>query len=191
MTMNLEPFLASDSIVQASAPEVIALAQSLRTNNRDDLAFMKAAFEWVRDRIDHSFDVANPRVTLTATDVLAAGVGLCYAKSHLLAALLRCEGIPTGFCYQRLIAEPRHVIHGLIAVHVFGRWHRLDPRGNNERISSSFALTDESLAYQPNPKLGEVNYPQVYSSPVPEVTIALSAGINALKMPLPSVLDVS
>ncbi|WP_338430147.1 transglutaminase domain-containing protein [Synechococcus elongatus] len=28
--------------------------------------------------------------------------GYCYAKSHLLVALLRACSIPAGFCYQRL-----------------------------------------------------------------------------------------
>lgn len=187
--MNLEPYLVSDSIVQASASEIVGLARQLRTNNPEDLAFLKAAFEWVRDRINHSFDVADPRVTFTATEVLVAGVGLCYAKSHLLAALLRSEGIPTGFCYQRLATERGHVIHGLVAVHVNGQWRRLDPRGNNERVSSSFELEEESLVYRPNPELGEVDYPMVFAHPVPEVVIAFGTGNNALAMRLPSVLN--
>ena len=64
------------------------------------MAFTRAAFEWVRDSIGHSYDVSDPRITLSATEVLEHRVGLCYAKSHLLAALLRAEGIPTGLCYQ-------------------------------------------------------------------------------------------
>lgn len=31
--------------------------------------------------------------------------GICFAKSHLLAALLRCKSIPAGFCYQKLILD--------------------------------------------------------------------------------------
>lgn len=188
MTMHLEPYLVSDSIVQASALEIIDLAHRLRTSNPSDLAFMQAAFEWVRDHIDHSYDVADPRVTITATEVLAAGVGLCYAKSHLLAALLRSEGIPTGLCYQRLATEHGHVIHGLVAVYVEGYWRRLDPRGNNDRLSSSFDLENESLAYWPNPQLGEIDYPQVYALPASEVIIALAPRDNALAMALPSTL---
>lgn len=188
MTMHLEPYLVSDSIVQASALEIIDLAHRLRTSNPSDLAFMQAAFEWVRDHIDHSYDVADPRVTITAAEVLAAGVGLCYAKSHLLAALLRSEGIPTGLCYQRLATEHGHVIHGLVAVYVEGYWRRLDPRGNNDRLSSSFDLENESLAYWPNPQLGEIDYPQVYALPASEVIIALAPRDNALAMALPSTL---
>lgn len=189
MTVYLEPYLTSGSIIQASAPEITELAHRLRTENPDDPSFMRAAFEWVRDRIDHSFDVADPRVTITATEVLAQGVGLCYAKSHLLAALLRSEGIPTGLCYQRLATEHGHVIHGLIAVYSQGRWCRLDPRGNNDRVSSSFDLETESLVYRPNSELGEIDYPQVYALPASEVIIALAPRGNALQMALPSALN--
>lgn len=45
----------------------------------------------------------DKRVTCSASDVLQHRSGICYAKSNLLAALLRKEGIPTRFCYQRLI----------------------------------------------------------------------------------------
>jgi len=38
----------------------------------------------------------NP-VTCKASDVLIYGTGYCYAKSHLLAALLRANAIPAGF----------------------------------------------------------------------------------------------
>ena len=189
MTVPLEPYVASDSIVQATAPEIIDLAHRLRTNSRNELSFMQAAFEWVRDRIDHSYDVADPRVTIAATEVLTEGVGLCYAKSHLLAALLRSEGIPTGLCYQRLATERGHVLHGLIAVHRDGHWRRLDPRGNNDRVSTSFDLKDEALAYRPNPTQGEIDYPQIYAQPAPEVVKALAAGSNALMMDLPSALN--
>ena len=43
--------------------------------------------------------------------------GICYAKSHLLAAILRANLFPTGFCYQRLVlddkTDSRFVLHGL------------------------------------------------------------------------------
>lgn len=60
------------------------------------------SYEFVRDAISHSGDVAGRAVTCAASDVLQAREGLCYAKSHLLAALLRSNGIPAGFCYQAL-----------------------------------------------------------------------------------------
>jgi transglutaminase-like putative cysteine protease len=79
----------------------------------------------------HSLDAGDPRVTVTAAQILIEGVGLCYAKSHLLIALLRSRGIPAGLCYQRLTdGDSGHMVHGLVAVHLDGGWHRQDPRGN-------------------------------------------------------------
>ncbi|MBI2949982.1 MAG: hypothetical protein HYY23_20300 [Verrucomicrobia bacterium] len=43
--------------------------------------------------------------------------GFCYAKSHLLAALLRARGIPAALCYQRLAfdaAGSAFCLHGCL-----------------------------------------------------------------------------
>ncbi len=62
-------------------------------------------------------DSGDLRVTLARSDVLALGTGICYAKCHALAALLRAEDIPTALCYQRLTdGEGGHAVHGLVAV---------------------------------------------------------------------------
>jgi len=187
-TDDLAPYLRSDSIVEAGSPAIAELAQRLRaaTASTAEHDFIRAAFDWVRDQILHSFDARDPRVTLTATEVLTHRVGLCYAKSHLLAALLRSEGVPAGFCYQRLETETGHVVHGLVAVYSGGHWHRLDPRGNNERVTSSFDLEHEKLAYKTDPTLGEIDYPGVYAAPAAEVVSALGTGRDALAMPLPA-----
>ena len=79
----------------------------------------------------------NP-VTCRASDVLKYRTGYCFAKSHLLAALLRANQIPAGLCYQRLTIDhppvqgsidtnPPHTLHGLNAVLLpeFG-WYRMD-----------------------------------------------------------------
>nr|WP_301553465.1 transglutaminase family protein [Desulfuribacillus stibiiarsenatis] len=58
-------------------------------------------FEFVRDEISHSWDIQSSRVTRKASEVLYYKEGICYAKSNLLAALLRAVNIPTGFCYQK------------------------------------------------------------------------------------------
>ena len=45
-----------------------------------------------------------------------------FAKSHLLAALLRYKSIPTGFCYQKLILDdetaPVLIYHGFNGVYI-------------------------------------------------------------------------
>ncbi|MCG2991451.1 transglutaminase-like domain-containing protein, partial [Escherichia coli] len=54
-----------------------------------ELEKVKTAFEFVRDRISHSWDIQSTRVTCKASEVLKYKEGICYAKSNLLAALLR------------------------------------------------------------------------------------------------------
>lgn len=175
-------YLADDEFIQASDPAVQALAGALRQRVVGDVPFAKAAFEWVRDRIGHSYDVSNPRVTLTASDVLEHRVGLCYAKSHLLAALLRSEGIPTGLCYQRLVHGDGHVLHGLVAIHLDTAWHRQEPRGNKEGIDAQFSLATEKLAWQVDESLGEIDYPQLFTSPAPCVIDTLRGATDVLAL---------
>jgi len=175
-------YLRGDDIVQLDDAAVISLARDLRRSAPDDIEFARSAFRWVRDEVGHSYDVQDPRVTLTAGEVLRERVGLCYAKSHLLAALRRVEGIPTGLCYQRLAHGDGHVLHGLVAVYLDGRWHRQDPRGNKEGIAAEFSLTDERLAWPIDPELGEIDYPQVMVSPAASVVNTLRSTTDVLSI---------
>lgn len=185
-------YLRDDPVVQLHDRAVISLAHDLRRNAPDDLEFARAAFHWVRDEVGHSYDVQDPRVTLTAGEVLRERVGLCYAKSHLLAALLRVAGIPTGLCYQRLSHGDGHVLHGLVAVYLNGDWHRQDARGNKEGVAAEFSLSEERLAWPVDPTLGEIDYPQLMISPAASVVKALSSTADVLSIydiGLPTALD--
>lgn len=165
--------LAPDAVVESTHPAVVALTRGLRSMAEDDTAFARAAFEWVRDEVGHSYDVGDPRVTLTASEVLEHRVGLCYAKAHLLAAVLRAGGVPAALGYQRLEHHGGHVLHGLVAVHLDGRWHRQDPRGNKEGVDAQFSLVGERLAFPIDPSLGEVDYPTLFVEPAAVVVEAL------------------
>jgi transglutaminase-like putative cysteine protease len=83
--------------------------------------------------------------------VLEHGTGLCYAKSHLLAAVLRANGIPAGFCYQRLSRdEPGapYCLHGLNSVYLpaYG-WCPIDARGNKSGVDAQFGPPERRLAF--------------------------------------------
>lgn len=83
-----------------------------------------------------------------AYDVLAAGTGICFAKFHLLATLLRGLGIPTGFCYQRVMRRGGPAsgcaLHGLNAVCCPATgWIRLDRRENRPAVDAQFNLHQE------------------------------------------------
>lgn len=172
-------YLDADDIVESSTPEVVALAVRLGAGAVDDETFARTAFAWVRDEIAHAGDAGDPRFAVTATEVLADGVGWCYAKAHLLAALLRAGGVPTGLCYQRLADDDTpggFVLHGLVAVHLDGGWHRQDPRGNRPGVAAEFTVGEERLAWPVDPALGEVDHPEVYVAPAPGVVAALRRG---------------
>jgi transglutaminase-like putative cysteine protease len=192
-TADPSAYLGADDVVQSDDPEVVRLAGELREAAPDDVAFTRAAFEWVRDQVTHSVDAQDPTVTVTATEVLAARTGLCYAKSHLLAALLRAQGIPTGLCYQRLAdGSGAHVLHGLVAVHLDEGWHRLDPRGNNANVDAQFSLDRERVAFVVDPAAGEVDYPDIMARPAGPVLAALRGSDDVLELcrtGLPSALD--
>jgi transglutaminase-like putative cysteine protease len=186
-------YLAGDEVIDLSNPSIKGLANSLRANHRDDTSFARAAFEYARDQVRHSWDVQDPRVTLSASQTLREGVGLCFAKAHLLTALLRAEGIPTGLCYQRLTDNgSTFTLHGLVAIHLQGSWHRQDPRGNRPGVDAQFSLTTEQLAWPVATELGEHDYPQLLVSAHPNVVRALREATDALALcrgGLPSQLE--
>jgi transglutaminase-like putative cysteine protease len=177
-------YLLEDEIVDFSAPAVGVLAGRLwEEAGGDELRFARMAFEYVRDRIAHAWDVGDRRVTLSASETLREGVGLCYAKAHLLAALLRAQQIPAGLCYQRLVDDDgRHEVHGLVAAYLKGAWRRQDPRGNKPGVDAQFSLGPERLAWPVRPELGERDYPEVFVRPHPAVVAALRGASDVLEL---------
>ncbi len=174
-------YLGGDEFIQTDDPRIKGLAADLRVSNPGDIGLAKAAYEWVRDNVRHSWDARDRRVTVAAIDALEQRTGLCYVKSHLLAALLRAEGIPAGLCYQR-VGDPvdGFALHGLVAVYLNGGWHRQDPRGNKPGVDAQFSLDREQLAWYLDPGRGEVDYPQVYIHPAPTVITALKNADDVL-----------
>jgi len=172
-------YLDEDEVIDYSHPKVRELAQKFRAENRADLDFARAAFEHVRDMVTHSWDAQDGRVTLCASDVLEQGTGLCYAKAHLLTAILRAEGIPTGLCYQLLTDDDTtFMVHGLVAIHLNGSWHRQDPRGNKPGVDAQFSVNSEQLAWPVDPERGERDFETIYREPSPAVVAALRNASN-------------
>ncbi|PWI20184.1 transglutaminase [Streptomyces sp. Act143] len=176
-TPDLSAYLAADEAIDHDHPLVREAAARLARQAEDSYAYARLAFEFVRDTIPHSADSGDLRVTWRASDVLEQATGICYAKSHALAALLRAEDIPTALCYQRLAHDDGsgHAVHGLVAVRFNGKWHRQDPRGNKPGVDAQFSLDGERLAWVPDPESNEVDYPVLYAEPHPAVLSVLRA----------------
>ena len=178
LTLEMDQYLESSENIDWQTPSVLAKAKELAGGSQDDQVIAKSCFEFVRDQIKHSWDDQLNPVTIQASEVLLHGTGYCYAKSHLLAALLRANGIPAALCYQRLTIEndrPPYCLHGLNAVYLkkFG-WYRIDPRGNKEGVRAEFDPPNEHLAFEIRNE-GERDLDGFYSEPLPEVVQVLSS----------------
>ena len=180
-------------------PDEIPLVRAMYEFVRDEIrhswdvqdkrvTLVRAMYEFVRDEIRHSWDVQDKRVTKSASEVLEQGVGICWAKANLLAALLRACGIPAGICYQRLTLgntpDIGFCIHALNAVYLksLDRWIRLDARGNKPGIDAQFDLAQERLAFPVRRELGEVEYEGVYARPSKQLMHVLENSTDALDM---------
>lgn len=89
----MEEYLQASEIIDWQHPTILELAQKIASGHQTSDAIAKACFEWVRDQIRHSYDEKMNPITCRASDVLQYKTGYCYAKSHLLAALLRAQSM--------------------------------------------------------------------------------------------------
>ncbi|WP_406447905.1 transglutaminase family protein [Streptomyces sp. NBC_00876] len=183
---EISAYLVADEAIDHEHPLVRETAARLRADSEGAYAYAVAAYGFVRDTIAHSADSGDMRVTWRASDVLATRNGICHAKSHALAALLRAEGIPAALCYQRLAEENGDPgpVHGLIALRLPGRerWARQDARGNRPGVDAQFSLDGERLAWPIRPQFNEVDYPVLYAAPHPEVLRGMKAAADRAEL---------
>ncbi|RQH10125.1 transglutaminase family protein [Paraburkholderia dinghuensis] len=172
----MQRYLSSSTYIDWHTVEIRSLAHKLANRAGSESELVHLSFEFVRDEIRHSSDYKLNPVTCKASDVLRHKTGYCYAKSHLLAALLRANGVPTGLCYQRLSVGnggAPYCLHGLNAVYLkdFG-WYRVDARGNKAGVDAQFHPPREALAFPiRDPK--ERDLPEIWDAPLPVVVETL------------------
>lgn len=172
---------------------ILALAEELQA--QEEAETVRKTYQFVRDEIRHSWDAQDKRITIRASDVLREKVGICWAKSNLLAALLRANQIPAGICYQRLTLgdtpETGYCIHALNALYLksFDKWIRLDARGNKPGVDAQMRIDGEKLAFPVREAFGEIDYKVVYAEPHPVTMRALENSTDALEMYLHALPD--
>lgn len=170
-------YLESSALVDWDHPAIAAWDAG--SGSEEDR--VRRTFHFVRDEIAHSWDIQSRRVTAKASEVLEHGEGICYAKSYLLAALLRRQNIASGMCYQRLTLgdtpDTGYCIHALNTVYLSERqqWIRLDARGNKPGVDAQFSLGAEQLAYSVRPEFGECDHWINFSAPHPKIAVTLAA----------------
>ena len=172
----MDKYLRPTDVIDYNHPDVQDLSHTLGDGISEQTTIAKRCFEWVRDEIKHSGDFKMNPTTCAASEVLRHKTGWCFAKSHLLAALLRANRIPAGLCYQRLTRNGKaapFTLHGLNAVLLpeFG-WYRIDPRGNRSGIDAQFDPPNEKLAWLIAVE-GEKDLRGVWADPLPPVVAVL------------------
>ena len=180
--MKHDQYLSSTPIIDWDHPAVLEKARSLSAGLNDEVGIARRCFEFVRDEVYHSGDHHRGPVTLSASEVLEHRTGFCYAKAHLLAALLRANGLPAGLCYQRIACGRGYCLHGLNAVFLneFG-WYRMDARGNNGQSDTEFDPPREALALSVT-QTGEVDMPEIWEEPLPAVVRVLTTYSSYLEV---------
>lgn len=183
-TYDINEYLSLSDVIDFDDKNIQIVANQLSAQAKNDVEIAQKAYEFVRDKIPHSFDINGTHVTCQASSVLQRQEGICFAKSHLLAAILRCLKIPTGFCYQRLVfrdEQPdRFILHGLNAIYLnsLNQWVRVDARGNKNGVNAQFCLDKEVLAYPVRVHFAEIDYPTIYHQPNHQVVAALNNSSN-------------
>ena len=164
-----QKFLLATDMIDFQHMAIQNKAQQLFTAGMDDIDKTRAAYAFVRDEIPHSFDCNAQVITAKASDVLIHQTGICHAKANLLAALLRSQAIPTGFCFQHLtLADDDslgYCVHAYNAVYLENNWIRLDARGNKAGVEAQFSLTEPILAFANRQEYDEYDWPGIYANP--------------------------
>jgi transglutaminase-like putative cysteine protease len=185
---DLAAYIEETEILNYSHPSIREKIKEIQQKGKTKQEWAELAFAFVRDEIEHSFDTGSTNITIKASEVLEHKEGICFAKAHLLASLLRGMGIPTGFCYQRVTRkgtpESGYAIHGLNAIYFeeTNTWFRVDPRGNKPGINSEFSITPEKLAYPIRTEMDEVDYPHVYSKPLEKVITSMEESVDCREL---------
>jgi len=114
--------------------------------------------------------------------------GICYTKTMLLAALLRSQKIPIGFCYQRISVGKtpgkKHVIHALNAVYLSAqkKWIRLDPRREVNGKIQPFSIANDILSFPIRLEFDEINYMKIYSKHAEIILNTLKDNSDCIEM---------
>lgn len=164
-------FLAENKYMDFTTPIIQERTDQLFRGIDKDIEKAKIAFEYVRDEIPHSFDINAAVITAKASDVLKYRTGICHAKANLLAALLRPQSIPVGFCFQHItLADDDslgYCVHCYNAVFAGNRWIKVDARGNTNGRNARFSLGDPILAYPNRKEYDEYFWKGIYANPHP------------------------
>ena len=167
--MDINIFLAENRYVDFSETIIQDKIKELFCDIDDNTRKAKIAYEYVRDEIPHTFDIQSDLITAKASDVLFYKTGICHAKANLLAALLRAQNIPVGFCFQHLTLSDDdslgYCVHCYNSIYIDNHWIKVDARGNTNNINAQFSLTEPRLAFSIRSDYDEYFWEGIYAKP--------------------------
>ena len=162
-------FLEENKYINFSSAAIRDKAKSLFDRIDGDIEKSKIAYKFVRDEILHTFDIQSDIVTARASEVLTYNTGICHAKANLLAAFLRSQNIPVGFCFQHLTLSDDdslgYCVHCYNAIFVDNKWIKVDARGNTKGKNANFSLTEPRLAFKNRSNYDEYYFEGIYANP--------------------------
>lgn len=126
-------YLNDTAMLNYHEQEIAKLVMAKKWNNLDEYNKIGAIYSYVQNDILLGY---NKRDNLTATEVLADGIGQCNTKAVLLMALLRAVGIPCRLhaakvtkIFQRSLMPkimarlaPPFIVHTWVEVYYNGEW---------------------------------------------------------------------
>ncbi|MGB0620207.1 MAG: transglutaminase-like domain-containing protein [Myxococcota bacterium] len=193
---DLGRYLEDTITIDWQSPTLMETAKGVIEGCETPEARLEALFGFVRDEISHAFDVQPEKATCSASQVLKERQGLCYAKSHLLAGVLRYAGFPTGFCYARLGGEDQRsgfALHGFNAVY-WSRtesWLFVDASGRAGMPAATVRFESPwELPFEVDPQAGESFVPDIYRRPPKRIIDLLERApdFTAVRRNLPDTL---
>ena len=136
---EVQKYLKPGVYINSDHPAIIAKVKELVGDEKDVIKKTKIFYEFVRDEIHEEVDINS----YTASNILAEGIGVCFHKAILLAALARAAGIPArlhfdevfikGFKDKNGILWNTHGLHGMTGLYLNGKWLTYDLIGTLER----------------------------------------------------------
>ena len=165
----MDKFLEKSKYIDYESDLIVSKAQHLFSDNMTNVEKAQTAYLFVRDEIPHSFDCNASIITAAASDVLKYKTGICHAKANLLAALLRSQGIPKGFCFQHLTLmdddSKGYCLHCFNAIMLNNKWVKVDARGNTKGKNAQFSMDIPVLAFENRSQYDEYFFDGIFAKP--------------------------
>ena len=120
-----QEFLAASPLVDPSAPAVRAAATDAAGNARTLRGMAEGVARWIYEQIRYERGATSVRTT--ASDVLAAGGGVCQDQAHLALGMLRALGIPARYVSGLLTRQAGETHAWVEFRHPAGAWLPADP----------------------------------------------------------------